>query len=69
MELNKKNSKLQNRKELARTFLLYNFSKLSNSKKEKFFNKQIPEVIFRTMKLEGENISAGDVKKILKSNK
>ena len=64
---NTKNNQLQKREELARAFLLYNFSKLSKAKKEKYFNKQVPEVILRTMKLEGEEITAGDVKKILKS--
>ena len=62
-----KNNKSQRRKELARTFLLYNFFKLSQVQKEKFFNKQVPEVIFRTMRLEGEKISREDIKKILKS--
>ena len=64
---NTKNNQLQKREELARAFLLYNFFKLSKTKKEKYFDKQVPEVILRTMKLEGEEITAGDVKKILKS--
>ncbi len=62
-----KKSQSQKRRELAQAFLLYNFLKLSQAEKEKFFNKQVPEVIFRTMKLEGENISRKDIKKILKS--
>ena len=64
---NAKNNQSQKCEELARAFLLYNFSKLSKAKKEKYFDKQVPEVILRTMKLEGEEITAGDVKKILKS--
>ena len=64
---NIKNNQLQKREELAQAFLLYNFFKLSKTKKEKYFNKQMPEVILRTMKLEGEEITAGDIKKILKS--
>ena len=62
-----KNNQSQKREELARAFLLYNFFKLSKTKKEKYFDKQMPEVILRTMKLEGEEITAGDIKKILKS--
>lgn len=62
-----KSNKLQKHKELVRAFLLYNFFKLSRSEKEKYFNKQIPEVIFRTMKLEGEKISRKDIKEILKT--
>ena len=64
---NIKNNKSQKREKLARAFLLYNFCKLSESEKEKHFNKQMPEVILRTMKLEGEEITAGDIKEILKS--
>jgi len=63
----KKIDKSQKCKELVRAFLLYNFLKLSSVKKEKFFKKQIPEVIFRTMKLEGEKISREEIKNILKS--
>ena len=63
----KRNNKLQKHNELVKTFLLYNFFKLSQAKKEKFFDKQMPEVIFRTMRLEGENITRRDIKKILKS--
>jgi len=63
---NTKNNQLQKREELTRAFLLYNFFKLSKAKKEKYFNKQVPEVILRTMKLEGEEITASDIKKILK---
>lgn len=52
--LNKKANKLQRQKQLVRPFLLYNFLKLSQSEKDKFFDEQVPEVIFRTMRLEGE---------------
>lgn len=62
-----KNNKSQKHKELVRAFLLYNFFKLSQTEKERFFNKQIPEVILRTMRLEGEKISLKDIQKILKS--
>jgi len=62
----RKNNTLEKHKELVQIFLLYNFFKLSQSEKEKFFNKQVPEVILRTMKLEGEKISRKDVQKILK---
>ncbi len=61
-----KKNRLQKHKELVQTFLLYNFLKLSRAEKERFFNKQIPEVILRTMKLEGEKISRKDVEKLLK---
>jgi len=64
---NTKNSQSQKREELAQAFLLYNFFKLSKSKKEKYFDKQMPKVILRTIKLEGEEITASDIKKILKS--
>ena len=64
---NIKNNQSQKRKELARAFLLYNFFKLSKAKKDKYFNKQMPEVILRTMKLEGEEVTSSDIKKILKS--
>ena len=63
---NIKNSQLEKRGKLARAFLLYNFFKLSKTEKEKYFDKQVPEVILRTMKLEGEKITASDIKKILK---
>ncbi|MCK4781595.1 hypothetical protein KAS79_01575 [Candidatus Parcubacteria bacterium] len=63
-----KKNKLQRRRELTRAFLLYNFLKLSRREKEKYFNKQVPEVILRTMKLEGEKISRQDIKKLLKSS-
>ena len=63
---NTKNNQSQKRGELARAFLLYNFFKLSKNEKEKYFDKQVPEVILRTMKLEGEEITADDIKKILK---
>lgn len=63
---NTKNSQLQKHEELAQTFLLYNFFRLSKAKKEKYFDEQMPEVILRTMKLEGEKITTGDIKKILK---
>lgn len=62
-----KNNQSQKHEELAQTFLLYNFFKLSKTKKEKYFDKQVPEIILRTMKLEGEEVTAGDIKKILKS--
>lgn len=62
----RKNNTLEKHKELVHLFLLYNFFKLSQSEKEKFFNKQAPEVILRTMKLEGEKISRKDIKGILK---
>jgi len=62
-----KNNQLQKRKKLTRAFLLYSFCKLSKSEKEKHFNEQMPEVILRTMKLEGEEITASDIKEILKS--
>ncbi|MGB2762631.1 MAG: hypothetical protein WBC21_03820 [Minisyncoccales bacterium] len=62
-----KSNKLQKHKELVQAFLLYNFFKLSRTEKEKYFNKQMPEVIFRTMKLEGEKISRKDIKEILKT--
>ena len=64
---NMKSNQSQKREELTRAFLLYNFFKLSKAKKEKYFDRQIPEVILRTMKLEGEEITAADIKKILKS--
>ena len=64
---NIKSNQAQKREELAQAFLLYNFFKLSKAKKEKYFNRQMPEVILRTMKLEGEEITAADVEKILKS--
>lgn len=63
---NIKNNKLERLRELVRLFLLYNFLKLPQGKKEKFFNKQVPEVILRTMKLEGEKINRKDVQKLLK---
>lgn len=61
-----KNNKSQRHKKLVRAFLLYNFLKLSKRKKESYFNKQVPEVILRTTKLEGEMITTNDIKKILK---
>ncbi|MCK5123402.1 MAG: hypothetical protein KAQ87_04635 [Candidatus Pacebacteria bacterium] len=60
-----KNNQLEKREKLARAFLLYSFCNLSKSEKEKHFDKQMPEVILRTMKLEGEKISASDIKEIL----
>lgn len=62
-----KDSQLEKRKKLARTFLLYSFCKLSKDEKEKYFDEQMPEVILRTMKLESEEITVGDIKEILKS--
>ena len=64
---NIKNDQSEKRKKLTQTFLLYNFCKLSGREKEKHFDKQVPEVILRTMRLEGEKISASDIKKILKA--
>jgi DNA topoisomerase VI subunit B len=61
-------SKSQKRKELVQSFLLYNFLNLSEKEKDEFFDKQVPEVIYRTMKLEGEKITRREVKKILKSH-
>jgi hypothetical protein len=54
---NKTNHKSQKRKELAQSFLLYNFLNLSEKEKDEFFDEQVPEVIYRTMKLEGEKIT------------
>ena len=59
-------SKSQKRKELAQSFLLYNFLNLSKKEKDEFFDEQVPEVIYRTMKLEGEKITREEVKQILK---
>jgi len=61
---NMKNEELKKHKKLVQTFLLYNFLKLSQAEKKKFFKKQIPEVILRTMKLEGEKISRRDIERI-----
>ena len=65
---NKTNHKSQKRKELAQSFLLYNFFNLSEKEKDDFFDEQVPEVIYRTMKLEGEKITRKEVKQILKSH-
>lgn len=61
-------SKSQKRKELAQSFLLYNFLNLSEKEKDEFFDEQVPEVIYRTMKLEGEKITRKEIKQILKSH-
>ena len=59
-------NRLQKREELARAFLLYNFLKMSQEQRDKHFDEQIPEVILRTMRLEGEDITMEQVKKICK---
>lgn len=61
--------KRQKQEELARAFLLYSYFKLSQTEKDKFFNEQVPEVIFRTMRLEGENITRKEIKEILNRKK
>ena len=65
---NKTNHKSQKRKKLAQSFLLYNFVNLSEKEKDEFFDEQVPEVIYRTMKLEGEEITRKEVEQILKSH-
>ena len=65
---NTTNHKSQKHKELAQSFLLYNFLSFSKKEKDEFFDEQVPEVIYRTMKLEGEKITRGEIKKILKSH-
>ena len=65
---NTTNHKYQKRKELAQSFLLYNFLNLSEKEKDEFFDEQVPEVIYRTMKLEGEKITRKEVNEILKSH-
>ena len=62
----KKREKLE---ELERAFLLYSHLRLSQKEKDKFFEEQIPEVIFRTMRLEGENITREEIKEILNRKK
>ena len=62
-----KDNQSEKHKKLVQTFLLYNFCKLSKSEKEKHFDRQMPEVILRTMRLEGEEITASDIKEILKA--
>lgn len=62
-----KAEKRQNFEELTRVFLLYNYLSLSQREKDKFFDEQVPEVIFRTMRLEGEDITRKEIKEILKN--
>lgn len=64
-----KAEKRQSFEELARVFLLYNYLNLSQREKDKFFDEQVPEVIFRTMRLEGENITREEIKEILNRKK
>lgn len=59
-------NRLQERKELAQSFLLYNFLRMSQKQRDEYFDEQVPEVILRTMKLEGEDITLEQVKKICK---
>ena len=60
-----KAEKRQRFEKLTQFFLLYNYLNLSQKEKDKFFDEQVPEVIFRTMRLEGENITREEIKKIL----
>lgn len=50
---------------LAQVFLLWNYLNKTEKQKKEFCRKLIPEIILRTMKLEGEKITRKDVKKIL----
>ena len=64
-----KAEKRQRFEELTQVFLLYNYLNLSQKEKDKFFDEQVPEVIFRTMRLEGENITRSEIKEILNRKK
>lgn len=50
---------------LARAFLLWTYLNKTEKQKKEFSRKLMPEIILRTMKLEGEKITRKDIEKIL----
>lgn len=50
---------------LVRSFLVYNYAKKSQQDKDIYFEKVKPQIISRTMRLEGEWVSEDDVKRII----
>lgn len=68
--MNNKNAAILNDKNtiagnLARVFLLWNYLNTTEKQKREFYRKLAPDIILRTMKLEGEKISRKDIEKIL----
>lgn len=52
-------------KELMNAFLLFSYTRLSKKQKEKILKDRMPEIIFRTTKIEEPWITREDIRKAL----
>lgn len=52
--------------QLVEAFLLFNYQRASSERKRRYEEETRPERIARTMRLEGDKVSADDVRRFLK---
>lgn len=64
-KIQKQQNKILQFKELINAFLLFSYARLSKKQKEKILKDGMPEIIFRTTKIEEPWITREDIRKAL----